>query len=373
MTGKRKKGKAAVIAALIVLILTAAAMCIFVLNTPVYEEEHKQTGLTNPLTGETVESLPARPLIVSTDNVGEARPQLGISKADIIYEVPVEGAQSRLEAIYYSEIPQTVGPCRSVRPYIVDIAREYNAVLVHNGYSSQAKEYLEQGTVAYIPAQKYSFFYRTQDKPAPHDCLVDTADVLKAAAECGWDEAVEVRDFEFMSEAESAVLAGKEDEYLAEYEKTIQEKLKWSWQKYELPDLSDVSFPANQEVSEIEIDYSGSCNTYKYISEEGVYQKYVNSSEYADFTDGQLIKTANLIVYEVSSNVIDHKGRLDINMCTGGDAWVFTKGKMFECEWSKENLDSPTIFKDSTGKEIKLAVGNTWISIIDGNTKFSYK
>ena len=159
MARRKKKGKIAVIIILSVLILAAAGICIFVFNTPAYVDSAKEkTGITNPLTGEQVETLPARPLIVSTDNVGEAKPQLGISKADIVYEVPVEGSQSRLEAIYYSEIPETVGPCRSVRSYIVDLAREYNAILVHNGYSPQAREYLEQGSVAYIPAQKYSFF-----------------------------------------------------------------------------------------------------------------------------------------------------------------------------------------------------------------------
>ena len=134
MARRKKKGKIAVIIILSVLILAAAGICIFVFNTPAYEDSAKEkTGITNPLTGEQVETLPARPLIVSTDNVVEAKPQLGISKADIVYEVPVEGSQSRLEAIYYSEIPETVGPCRSVRSYIVDLAREYNAILVHNG------------------------------------------------------------------------------------------------------------------------------------------------------------------------------------------------------------------------------------------------
>lgn len=374
MARRKKKGKIAVIIILSVLILAAEGICIFVFNTPAYVDSAKEkTGITNPLTGEQVETLPARPLIVSTDNVGEAKPQLGISKADIVYEVPVEGSQSRLEAIYYSEIPETVGPCRSVRSYIVDLAREYNAILVHNGYSPQAREYLEQGSVAYIPAQKYSFFYRTDAKPAPHDCLVDTKDVLKAAADNGWDTSVDVRAFSFMDEQEEAVLTGTQDKYLAKCEEEIKENLKWSWQKYELPDLSGIEFAANEEVSEIKVTYSGSDNVYKYLSDEGVYQKFVNGGEYADFTDGELIKTSNLIVYRVSSSVFDHKGRLDIDMCAGGEAWVFTKGRMFECTWSKKNLDSPTVFKDKDGNEIKLAAGNTWINIIDGNSKFSYK
>ena len=53
---------------------------------------------TNPLTGEIVTELPSRPFILSTDNdSGLARPQSGISKADIVYEFPVEGGSSRLD------------------------------------------------------------------------------------------------------------------------------------------------------------------------------------------------------------------------------------------------------------------------------------
>ncbi len=373
MAKPKKKIKVALIIILAILILAVAAASAFVLNVPVYVEPAEETGATNPLTGEHAENLPARPLMVSTDNVGDARPQLGISKADIVYEVPVEGSQSRLEAIYYSEMPETVGPCRSVRSYIVDLAREYNAILVHNGYSPQAKEYLEQGKVAYIPAQKYSFFYRTDAKSAPHDCLVDTEDVLKAAKDSGWDTTVDVRGFSFMNEQEEAVLTGTEDKYLEKCEEKIKTKLKWSWQKYELPDLSGIEFATNEEATEIKVAYQGSDNTYEYLKDEGVYQKFVNGSEYADFTDGKLIKTSNLIVYRVSSSIFDYKGRLDIDMCAGGEAWVFTRGRVFECAWSKKDLDSPTVFKDKDGKEIKLAVGNTWINIIDGNTKFSYE
>ena len=85
MARRKKKGKIAVIIILSVLILAAAGICIFVFNTPAYVDSAKEkTGISNPLTGEQVETLPARPLIVSTDNVGEAKPQLGISKADIL-------------------------------------------------------------------------------------------------------------------------------------------------------------------------------------------------------------------------------------------------------------------------------------------------
>ena len=62
MARRKKKGKIAVIIILSVLILAAAGVSIFVFNTPVYVGDVEKTGMTNPLTGEQVETLPARPL-----------------------------------------------------------------------------------------------------------------------------------------------------------------------------------------------------------------------------------------------------------------------------------------------------------------------
>ena len=92
---------------------------------------------TNPLTGiQTEEPVETpRPLQVSIDNVGDAIPQSWLSKADIIYEVPVEGSQTRLQAIFYTQFPESFGPIRSTRPYFVDIAREYKAVFLAHGWS----------------------------------------------------------------------------------------------------------------------------------------------------------------------------------------------------------------------------------------------
>ena len=67
-----------------------------------------------------------------TERLAEEFASVGISKADIIYEFPVEGELTRLQAIFYSQFPDKVGPLRSVRYYFVDIATEYKAF--HVGY-----------------------------------------------------------------------------------------------------------------------------------------------------------------------------------------------------------------------------------------------
>ena len=57
-----------------------------------------------------------RPVAVMVNNVQDAMPQYGVAKADIIYEVPVEGDVTRLMALYadYTTVPKicAVRSCR---------------------------------------------------------------------------------------------------------------------------------------------------------------------------------------------------------------------------------------------------------------------
>jgi hypothetical protein len=46
-----------------------------------------------------------------------------------------------------------------------------------------------------------------------------------------------------------------------------------------------------------------------------------------------------------------------------GVASVFTNGKMIKGTWSKADRVSSIVLKDSTGKEIKLAPGRTWVEL----------
>ena len=52
---------------------------------------------------------------VKIDNTPAARPQAGLDQADVVYEEVVEGGITRLVAIFNSQVPDVVGPVRSVR------------------------------------------------------------------------------------------------------------------------------------------------------------------------------------------------------------------------------------------------------------------
>ena len=304
---------------------------------PVQVEEEPKVLYTSPLTGEqSEEEYPARPLVVSIDNVGDALPQSWLSKADLVYEFPVEGAQTRLQAIYYSEFPKEFGPIRSTRPYFVDLTREYKGIFLAHGWSPAAQDYLLSGVVPYINAMNSNCdFYRVDDKVSPHNSYIKWSEVKAKIKEEGWwDEKQEIRPFKFLKEG--AESKGKAVDY-------------------------------------IEFDYSSAHCEFTYNSKTNKYIRTVDGSEYIDKETGKSIKVSNVLVQRVSSYVYDSKGRLEIDMCAGGDALLFTGGKVIKGTWSRADLDSRTIFVDEDGKEFKLTVGTTWVEVADQNCDIDYK
>lgn len=332
---KKNQGKTVILTvALLVIAVGVGAYFVFAGQKEPWPEIEEP--LRNPLTGEVVTELPSRPFILSTDNdVGAARPQSGLSKADIVYEMPAEGGASRLEPIYYSKIPDKIGPARSARPYFIDLAREYHAVFVHHGWSPQAKTYLERNVVPYISAFTYTqIFYRSTDRLAPHNSYTTGEEVWKIIKKKGWDKKQEVRKFQFLKTTEKQT---------------------------------------GEAATDIHIDYLVTKNNYQYDAETGLYKRWVNETLYTDKETGEQITTSNILVQKVKSKEGWGKGRLKIDMTAGGEAMLFTNGTVRKGRWSRENLKSPTIFKDESGKEFKLNQGTSWVQVIDQSGKVSYK
>src|SRR5690625_2731595 len=69
-----------------------------------------------PLTGVETEDLIDRPAIsVKIENSAAARPQTGLDAADIVWETIIDFDVSRLIAVDHSQMPEGIGPIRSVR------------------------------------------------------------------------------------------------------------------------------------------------------------------------------------------------------------------------------------------------------------------
>ncbi len=78
-----------------------------------------------------------RPLAVMIENAPDARPQSGMSDADIVFEAVAEGGVTRFMGMFYCGVQAydtTLAPIRSARTYFVDWASGFNRPLyVHVG------------------------------------------------------------------------------------------------------------------------------------------------------------------------------------------------------------------------------------------------
>src|SRR5262249_6047935 len=91
---------------------------------PVSATPSPAAELRSPFTGEPVPSL-NRVLAVKIDNIVNARPQTGLTHADIVYVLPVEGGLSRFLAIFSSGYPRVAGPVRSAREDDLEVLRQF--------------------------------------------------------------------------------------------------------------------------------------------------------------------------------------------------------------------------------------------------------
>src|SRR5436305_153915 len=63
----------------------------------------------------------------------DARPQTGLTAADVVWEQVVEGGITRFVAVYHSKLPPEIGPVRSVRPMDPAIAAPLHGLLAFSG------------------------------------------------------------------------------------------------------------------------------------------------------------------------------------------------------------------------------------------------
>jgi hypothetical protein len=125
---------------------------------------------TDPFTGVATRSAPDRPaLAVKIDNVDAARSQTAIERADLVYEEKVEGNLTRLIAVFHSDMPDVVGPVRSVRSTDIDVLDQLNTpLLAASGTNPGVLAAVAQADVVNVNAiEAGAAYYRSSSKRAP--------------------------------------------------------------------------------------------------------------------------------------------------------------------------------------------------------------
>lgn len=290
----------------------------------------------NPFTGSgaLAQTTNLVPLAISIDNLGPARPQTGLESASLVYELPVEGGITRFLAFLLDESITAAGPIRSVRPYFIDLAEEYHAVLIHCGGSPEALARLKAPEARHFnQIEEPKGFCRSKDRKAPHNLYGDLGMLHRLAAS------------RFSGVAPQDI------------------QTPWEWGEW---------VEAGNPASSIDIRYWPDYTAgYRLDPSTGQYSRLVNSKPH--MSSNRPLGADHVIVQFVDIEVMDAKGRLkvDARNAQSGRLLVFTHGRLIEGTWVRDS--GRTRFMGSDQKPILLSPGLVWIQMVPVGRKVVWK
>lgn len=269
-----------------------------------------------------------RPVVVTVENASPARPQAGLEYAELVYEFLVEGGITRFLALYYGDYPKKVGPIRSARPYLLEMASEFDPLYLHVGGSQEAYMLLRELKIHNLDelGPDRIYFFRISNRSPPYNLYTDLS-LLKHLIEEGGS--------------------------------------------YDIPSWFSFGPSSSKgDQGEISINYWGGYTvSYTYLGEEGRYLRYLNGRPH--LTEGGVhLGAHNLLIFFTPTRVLDEAGRLTMELQGKGPLLFFRDGFTIEGHWIKE--EERTYYVDKEGAELIFSPGQTWINVVPMSTSINY-
>ena len=309
-----------------------------------------------------------RPLAVMMENSAEARPNSGISRADIVYEALAEGWITRFMAVFYCNTPFeniTIAPVRSARTYFLDWVSEYDALYNHVGGANrigvnadvtdpkadalgQIDRYgikdLDQFGIGYPDC------YRNPDRldhpvATEHTMVCFSDNLYKIAEKRGWTNV---------------------DSRGIPWNKNFQ-----SWKFKDDPPVS-----ARGNVNSVKLVFASGYEKYDVLwdyDNANNYKRTNGGQPHLDLETKEQITTKNVVVQLTKlTGPIDDTGHLLYTTIGNCKAIIFQDGKVTVGTWSKKTRVSRTIFYDPVGQEVQFTRGPIWIEVLPSEQQVSY-
>ncbi|EKD76318.1 MAG: hypothetical protein ACD_43C00153G0001 [uncultured bacterium] len=266
------------------------------------------------------------------------RPQAGLSAAQVVYEVIVEGGITRLMAVFAGEKADTIGPVRSARDTYLEFASELNCAYAHAGGSYTAMEAIPNFKLRDLDGlREPKWFWRDSSKYSPHNLFTKTDNLYNA-----------IKDGHSWTDAPTYSV--------------------WNF-------VDDDKIMTGEAANEVNILFGGSYDVnYTYSEEFKAYERKNGSVNHTDANTGKTLTARNIIIQKVpAGNFIEGKGRVNFSVTGEGEVNIFRLGKMEKGTWKKADRLARTQFFTTDGKEIPLARGNSWVEIVPEGYSFDWK
>ena len=270
---------------------------------------------TDPLTGGKVSNHEV--IAVKVENIAAARPQVGLSRADITFVEEVEGAQTRLIAIYHSRFPKRLGPVRSARSTDVQLLPLFGKPgLVYSGANSAVQRKIDNASIVPIPRST-----RDHRRVAPHNVFVNLAAI-----------------------AQSTKLAKATP-------------IGWTFSE---------SAPRGAAANSVKVLVGHDVFNFKYSS--GRYTVRWNGLKYADGDNGAITKTDNVVIMKVHNHPDGNRDVLGAPSVQSdtvgkGSVIIYRDGMKIVGQWKRTKASAPLRFTGESGEPIELKPGQTWVAL----------
>ncbi len=291
--------------------------------------EYLSNGSSSPISGLPCVDALRRPVAVMLSNDAEARPESGISEADIVFEMQVvENTITRTMAVFVCGNPKELGSVRSARDSFIPLARGLDAVLAHWGGEQTALEKLNAGIMDNLDAFKDEIvtFFRKAGIPQPHNGFTSTTRLINRAKKLGY-------------------------------------RLENKFVGY--PHLADKS--AQNKAMTLSVGYSGIYAVrYDYDPASNSYLRWRADEKEIDKNSGKQVAAKNIVIMRAVSEAIDEQYN-KVQVEGEGKITVYRNGEEIQGTWKKNAKDqiSKLFFYDKSGAEIKFVPGQIWVEIVD--------
>jgi hypothetical protein len=269
----------------------------------------------DPLTGGKISDHGV--IAAKIENIDAAKPQVGLSQADITFVQEVEGAQTRLIAIYHSRFPKRLGPVRSARSTDVQLLPLFGKPgLVYSGANASVSRKINNASI--VPIRRST---RDNRRVAPHNVFVNLAKIERSAK---------------LAEATS---------------------IGWTF--------SDVA-PQGPTANAVKVRVGHDIFDFGYRS--GRYTVGWNGSRYVDGDSRAITKADNVVIMKVRNRpdgYRDVQGVPSVQSDTVGKGAVtiYRDGRKIEGRWQRTKPSAPLHFTDESGNPIALKPGQTWVAL----------
>jgi hypothetical protein len=300
------------------------------------------TGLPQP----DASKLNRPALVVKIDNLDpDARPQTGLTTADVCFEEQVEGGITRFACVWQSRDTGVVGPVRSTRTTDVAIVSELGRPLyAFSGGNAAFLAAIRAAPIVDVGADaQQGAYYRSGPKQAPHN-LFTRVTTLYGFVPAGAQPPPPLWPFRPAGTAVTAAGAAPITHADLKFPGVGGPTVTWDW------DATSQTWKRGQDGSP---DVT---------------------------TDGGQISAANVIVQDVDYPIVGYQKEGNLNspipmaqLLGQGDAVILSGGTMVKAHWAKPTATAVTQYTDANGAPIAMTAGQTWIELAPLGTPLNTK